>query len=146
MIQTYPSFEFSRRILNQAETIANPRLKIHIDQIYASASSHLAEAIAIATKSASSGEPASISNIRQTMTGGSKALRDGLAIIVKVLTILASGVELRGALDKEGVESVSRIISGVSHMLEQLSTSMFKILDAMDRILGKSGNAGAYAR
>ncbi|KAJ3219666.1 hypothetical protein HDU67_010028 [Dinochytrium kinnereticum] len=145
-ISTYVNFDFSKTALWHAEKEGMPRLKVHVDNLYGTASSHLADAIALATKAADPSAGTSTSVVGQTMTGGTKALRDGLAIVAKIGTIMAQTMEIKGSLDKEGVEGVARCIGILNSLLGQLGTSMFKILDAMERMLGKTGTSGAYAR
>ncbi|KAJ3099377.1 hypothetical protein HDU97_003250 [Phlyctochytrium planicorne] len=143
-VLTYVGFDFSKYALRHAEKEGTPRLKVHVDTLYGTASSHLAEAIALATKTSDSSNSTSVVGV--TMTGGTKALREGLGLVAKIGTIMAQTMEVKGSLDKEGVEAVAHCITILNSLLGQLSTSMFKILEAMERMLGKTGTAGAYAR
>ncbi|KAJ3403088.1 hypothetical protein HDV05_008077 [Chytridiales sp. JEL 0842] len=171
LVASYNTFWFSRSALRHMELSAIPKLRGYVDKVYTVASTHLAEAIAVANKagegalaslgassmnlsessanSAGSGAPSNnptVVLIGQSMTAGTKSLRDGLSVVARVATMLAQSVELKGVLDKDGVETVARCVGGLNAMLNQLSTSMFKILETMERMLGKTGSAGAYAR
>ncbi|KAJ3192143.1 hypothetical protein HK101_006978 [Irineochytrium annulatum] len=127
-------------------------ISTHVESLYSLASSHLADAISIAGKAAAAAagapsQPTAV--VGQTMTGGTKTLREGLALIAKVGTIMAQSMEGKGNLDKEGVEVVARcfaVLSGLLMSATQLGASMFKILETMERMLGKTGSAGAFAR
>ncbi|KAJ3021921.1 UNVERIFIED_CONTAM: hypothetical protein HDU68_009406 [Siphonaria sp. JEL0065] len=136
---SYQSFEFPKSILRHAELTAIPKLKAHTDALLAKSAAHISEANQMAEKAVSS-------VIGQTMTGGTKPLREGLGTVVKIAVVLAQMVEAKGILEKEGVEIIARCVVPLTNMLNLLSGSLFKILEQMEKLFGKLGSAGAYAR
>ncbi|KAJ3231068.1 hypothetical protein HDU81_004058 [Chytriomyces hyalinus] len=138
----YQPYEFPSSILRHAETTAIPKLQSYIDACYTKATSHVAEAVQIAEKASS--QPNSV--VGQAMTVGIKPLRDGLNVVVKIGLTLAQLMEMKGVFDRDGVELSARCFGALNQMLTTLFGSLFKVLDQMDRMFGKLGTAGAYAR
>jgi hypothetical protein len=133
-VASYNAFHFAKSVLRHMELVAIPKLRMHVDKLYAAASAHLADAIQLSNKATEAaitsmnlneavvgggggGAAGSIGMVGQTMTGGTKSLREGLSVVVRVATILAQSVELKGVLDKEGIETVARCVGGLNTML-----------------------------
>ncbi|KAI8614384.1 hypothetical protein BC830DRAFT_1127577 [Chytriomyces sp. MP71] len=109
----YQSYEFPKAILRHAEITAIPKLKSHIDNLYAKATTHVADALQLAEKATA--QPTSV--VGQTMTGGTKPLREGMVSVVKISVIIAQLIEMKGVLDKEGVELAARCAIALNMML-----------------------------
>ncbi|KAJ3066967.1 hypothetical protein HDU98_009785 [Podochytrium sp. JEL0797] len=134
---TYQSFEFPKSILRHAELTSLPKLKSHIETLHDKSTSLALDA--------SKMQQASSAALGQIMAAATKPAREGLSLVVKIAVLLAQLVEAK-VLEKEGVEIVARCVYGLTGMLGILSGSVFKILDQMEKMLGKLGSAGAYAR
>ncbi|KAI9356494.1 hypothetical protein DFJ73DRAFT_822797 [Zopfochytrium polystomum] len=144
-VTSYSGNAFSRVVQRHMEvTSANP-LKTHTERTFSSASTHLTDAMQVAQlATAASGQ--SVSMLGQTVTGATRALREGIATLAKIGATLAMTMEAKAVLDREGIASMARCVWMVQAMLGQLSGSLLKTLETLERTLGKTGTAGAYAR
>ncbi|KAJ3086309.1 hypothetical protein HK102_013306 [Quaeritorhiza haematococci] len=163
-VATYPNTDFPRNLVRHAEREAVPKLKQHIDGLYNMASAHLAVAIQAAQAggvvggvgilAADDNDPSATKNhlketsaalpegLTTSLSSGVKCLRDALAIVTRVGGALATALDAKGAMETDNVEIVGRMLIILTSLVVQLSSSLFRMLEAMDRILGRRPGPG----
>ncbi|ORY38759.1 WD40 repeat-like protein [Rhizoclosmatium globosum] len=137
---TYQQYEFPKSVMRHMETLGIPRIKSHIEGLHAKSMGVVEEVVGMMEK----GSVTSV--VGPVLVSGSKWVREGLVVVVRGAVVLAGLIEAKGVLEKEGVEIIARCVGGVGAMVSLLSGSIFKILEQMEKMFGKLGTAGAFAR
>ncbi|KNC99568.1 uncharacterized protein SPPG_04957 [Spizellomyces punctatus DAOM BR117] len=124
LIALYVAHDFSRLLVTHADTMALPQLKSYIDERYQVATAKLAQALQLPSTSADAA--------REILTSGMGVLKEALVLLVKVG---ASFFKL-GNVEREGVDKMR---GTVLKIFSQLSGSLFRTLDVIERMLGAGG-------
>ncbi|KAJ3340730.1 hypothetical protein HDU93_006400 [Gonapodya sp. JEL0774] len=132
VIATYASFPFSLTVITHMDRIGLPRLKSYIDGLYQQASQQLNQAIQTAQQNGTRDQ------LGQVLGKGTTYLKEALVTAARVGGWAAGATEA-GATRKEIATFLAYLNGAVVGFVQQLSVSLFRILETMDRIVGRAG-------
>ncbi|KAJ3323048.1 hypothetical protein HDV06_002494 [Boothiomyces sp. JEL0866] len=115
MITSHP-FDFSKTVLRQIDREGIVGAKAYIDSMYSSAMTNLT----------------AVSSV-QPLIAGIKFLKEAAAMVVKMTAHLMEGLEAF-KLDKDCIDTLTKVTTILSGLMQQLSPSILKAFESMEKI------------
>ncbi|KXS19326.1 hypothetical protein M427DRAFT_29247 [Gonapodya prolifera JEL478] len=138
IVGAHAAYPFSSTILSHMDRLGLPRLKSYIDSLYQQASAQLAQAIQTAQQHGTRDQ------LGQVLGKGTGYLKEALVTAARVGAWAAGvgpsmGQQAGDDRKKEVAAFVGYLNNALVGFVQQLSVSLFRILETMDRIVGRTG-------
>ncbi|KAJ3218108.1 hypothetical protein HK099_005196 [Clydaea vesicula] len=139
----FQNVDFMLLTFKHAEMIAVPKLKLFVDDVFKKASSRLVTAIHAGQKTALPPKDlpamdAANPVLTDSLIFSIKCFKDGFVMLVKIGVGMASCVETRDSTkEKVVLNFVQKIISILNEHVNQLMSSLSKLLEMIEGLLGK---------